>query len=200
MRQSNRIDASVCWDGGDGKNDGNSNKENFRGHRVKERQQEPDNDSFDGNKEFTRGIIQLEQHIPTLETISATEASAYQGHGGVSDGYGNNNDSDSDFDSREITSDSVQQSDGVKVAMDIARVGKLRRKQLGMTEDTPRHDSYDRLKSLRGDAETIPDTKEARTTVVAQTVYESSKFRYDAADLHLVQEEIARERLRLRVP
>ena len=52
----------------DGKNDGNSNKENFRGHRVKERQQEPDNDSFDGNKEFTHGIIQLEQHIPTLET------------------------------------------------------------------------------------------------------------------------------------
>ena len=184
---------------GDGKNDGNSNKENFRGHRVKERQQEPDNDSFDGNKEFTRGIIQLEQHIPTLETISATEASA-QGHGGVSDGYGNNNDSDSDFDSREIASDSVQQNDGVKVAMDIARVGKLRRKQLGMTEDTPRHDSYDRLKSLRGDAETIPDTKEARTTVVAQTVYESSKFRYDAADLHLVQAEIARERLRLRYP
>ncbi len=36
-------------------------------------------------------------------------------------------------------------------------MGKLRCKQLGMTEDAPRHDSYDRFKPPKGDADTVLD-------------------------------------------
>jgi len=153
----------------DAAGDRNDDMEKFRGHRVKERQQELDTSNVDDNGEYPRVNIQLEQHIPTLETISAAE---------------------------------MQEDDGVEdeLSMDIARVGKLRRKQLGMTQDTPRHDSYDRLKSHVDGVGTVPDAKVARTTVVAQTVYESSKLRYDVADQHLAQAEIARERLRLKYP
>ena len=181
--------------------DGSDNEGNFRGHRVKERRREVNDDEDDKiNDRYARGNVELEQHIPTLETRYGAEAPVYIDDVTGSDGY--SNDSDYENDSRENTAGSVHKHDEVKdnLVNDIARMGKLRCKQLGMTEDAPRHDSYDRFKPPKGDADTVLDENVARTTVVAQTVYESSQFRLDAADLHLVEAEIARERLRLKYP
>jgi len=153
----------------------NLNK-NFRANRSNnyEEEEKEEEEKERVVLEQDRGRIHLEQHIPTIETSRSMNR---------------------------CDDDNYQSNSEDEKANEIARLGAINRKNFSKSESHPRHWSYDKLKKTDANANRMnEENKVARTTVIAQTVYESSQLRLDAPDLHKKQADDAREKLRLEYP